>query len=594
MRFSVNSRKRIPAARRRTAPRGCAGESGLNDAAMAKLPPPDPRLLQVAPVLQEAKSLHRAGRLAEAGDLYRRVLKKVPDHFDALYSFAFLKVNQGAAQDALSLILKAVKVEPRAAPAHGLAGGILNTLGRRKEALASYDRALAIAPDFAAAWNDRGNTLRLLQRPQEALASYDKAIALEPSGAQWHSNRGAALAELNRYAEALASYDAALRLQPGSSDAINNRGGALLRLDRPEPALAEFDRAIALKPDYAEAMNNRGLALQDLNRHREALDAHRRALAMRADAAEALYGAATALLALGEFDEGWRAYEARWSKADLAPLKRAWRSPLWLGDRPIEGKTILLHAEQGFGDAIHFCRYAPLLARRGATVIVETPPALRDLLGSLAGVAQVVSRGDKLPPFDLHCPLGSLPLACATRLASIPADVPYLAADPGRIAKWRERLAPSGRPLVALTWRGRPHPRDRSVPFAALAPMLALARIEFVSLQQDLTGEEARAIAGRDNIRHFGAAIEDFADTAAIMACVDVVVSIDTSVAHLAGALGKPLWLMLIFAADFRWLVGRPDSPWYPTARLIRQPRTGEWPEVVERVARALADLAPG
>ncbi len=561
---------------------------------MAKLPPPDPRLIRLAPVLQEAMGLHRAGRFAEAAELYRRVLKKMPDHFDALYSFALMRMQQGAAQEALALISKAVKAEPRAAPAHCLAGAILNTLGRSKEAIASYDRALAIAPNFAAAWNDRGNTLRLLQRPQDAIASYDRAIAAEPGSAQWHNNRGTALAELTRFAEAIASYDEALRLQPAFAEALNNRGAAHLKFDRPEPAIADLERAIALKPDYAEAVNNRGLALQDLNRHRDALDAHRRALALRPDGAEARYGAATALLALGEFDEGWRGYEARWSKADLAPFRRTFPNPLWLGDRPVEGKTVLLYAEQGFGDAIQFCRYAPMLARRGATVTIEAPRALVDLLGSLPGAPMVVARGDKLPPFDLQCPLASLPLAFATRLHTIPADVPYLAADPARIAKWRERLPPSGRRRIALAWRGRPYPRDRSVPFAALAPLLSRPDVEFVSLQQELTEDEARALPGFASLRHVGPEIEDFADTAALIASADAVVSIDTSVAHLAGALGKPLWLMLIHAADFRWLVGRADSPWYPTARLVRQARTGDWSDVVGRVAGALAEFASG
>ena len=563
---------------------------------MAKLPPSDPRLARLAPVLQEAIGQHRVGRFAEAAELYRRVLKKMPDHFDALYSFALMRLEQGEPQEALALINKAVKGEPRAAPAHCLAGAILNTLGRRKDALASYDRALAIAPDLAVAWNDRGNTLRLLQRPQDALACYDRAITLEPGSARWHNNRGAAFAEMSRLEDAIVSYDRALQLQPTFAEALNNRGAALLKLDRPEAALADVERALALKPDYAEAINHRGLALQDLNRHRDALEAHRRALALRPDGAEARYAAATALLALGDFEEGWRAYEARWSKTDLAPFRRTLPRPLWLGDAPIEGKTILLHAEQGYGDAIQFCRYAPLLAARGATVIVETPPALRDLLGSLAGFAQganvvnVVNRGDPLPPFDLHCPLASLPLAFGTQLDSIPAEVPYLAADAGRVAKWRERLPRAGGRRIALAWRGRPYPRDRSVPFAALAPLWSLTNVEFISLQQDLTGEEAHAVADIGNLRHVGPAIEDFADTAAIMACTDAIVSIDTAVAHLAGALGKPLSLMLIFAADFRWMVGRTDSPWYPTARLIRQPRTGEWPDVIERVARALAD----
>ncbi len=551
---------------------------------MPSLPRPDPRLMQMAPVLREAMELHRTGRLAEAAELFRRVLKKIPDQFDALFHLALTKMIQGDPQEALKLIGKAIKVEPRAPIAQSLAGTILNMLGRREEALACYDRALALDPNLMIALNDRGNTLRLLGRPQEALTCFDRALVLEPTAAQLHNNRGTTLVDLRRFEEAVACFDRAVALQPASPDALNNRGAALLKLDRPEQALADFDRAIALKPDYGEAFNNRGNALQDLNRHREALAAHTRALSLRADNLEARFNLATAHLALAEFDEGWRAYEARWAMRDIASPQRNFRSPLWLDGRPIAGKTILLHAEQGYGDAIQFVRYAPLVAQRGAKVILEAPRALQALFGSVAGVAQVVARGDRLPPFDLHCPLLSLPLAFGTRLDSIPHDVPYLHADAERLAKWRDRLPPSGRSRIGIAWQGRAYPRNRSVPFAALTALLALPDIEFISLQQELSDEDARAVAQTGNVRHFGAEIKDFADTAAILSDLDAVVSIDSAVAHLAGALGKRSWLMLIFAADFRWLIGREDSPWYPTARLIRQSRISEWSDVVARV----------
>jgi tetratricopeptide (TPR) repeat protein len=491
---------------------------------------------------------------------------------------------QGDPREALKLIGKALKVEPRATMAHSLAGTILNMLGRREEALACYDRALALEPDLVMALNDRGNTLRLLGRPQEALTCFERALALHPAAPQFHNNRGTTLVDLRRFEEAVACFDRAIALQPGAPDALNNRGAALLKLDRPEKALADLERAIAIKPDYSEAFNNRGTALQDLKRHREALAAHARALSLRPDNLEARFNLATAHLALGEFDEGWSAYEARWAKADLAPLRRNFRSPLWIDGHPIAGKTMLLHAEQGYGDAIQFVRYAPLVAQRGAKVLLETPRALQALFGSVAGVTQVIARGDRLPPFDLHCPLLSLPHAFRTALDSIPHNVPYLHAGADRLARWRDRLPPLGRPRIGIAWQGRAYPRNRSVPFAALAPLLALPGIEFISLQQELSDEDTHAVAQTGNLRHFGAEIKDFADTAAILADLDAVVSIDSAVAHLAGALGKQLWLMLIFAADFRWLIGREESPWYPTARLIRQSRIGEWSDVVANI----------
>jgi tetratricopeptide (TPR) repeat protein len=556
---------------------------------MAKLPPPDPRYLKALPTLQEGVQLYRQGRTDEAEGHFLQALKKAPDHPDALYFLGLIRMDRGKPEETLKLMGKAARSNPRFAEAHFVSGSALNTLGRPQEALAAYRRAIAISPEHVNALNHLGNTLRLLGQLKEAIAAYDKAIAAAPNFAAPYSNRGAALAELGDLETALASFDRALALQPDFIDALNNRGGVLQKLNRAEEAIANYDRALAIKGDFAEALNNRGSALQDLNQHREAVHWHRRALEIRPDNAEAHFNAASAHLCLGEFAQGWPEFEWRWRKNDLAPLRRPIRQPLWLGDGAIAGKTILLHAEQGFGDTIHFARYVPLVARLGAKVVLEVPRPLRALCETLDGVSTLVTRGDKLPSFDLHTPLLSLPLAFRTDINTIPADVPYLSAQPDRIAKWSDRM--SGRPgrKVGLAWSGRIYPRNRSVPFVQLGPLLSLPNTVFVSLQQEIAHQDAALFAGQTHVLHFGDEIQDFADTAAIIASLDLVLSIDTSVAHLAGAMGKPLWLLLLYGSDFRWLVDREDSPWYPTARLFRQPSIGDWTDVVSRVG---ADLA--
>jgi tetratricopeptide (TPR) repeat protein len=555
------------------------------------LPPPDTRYLKVAPLLDEAVKTYRAGQTEEAAGLFQQVLKKAPDHPDALYFLGLMKMEQRKFPDALKFMTKAVKASPRFADAHFLTGAILNQLGRRAEAANAYSRAIAANPAHFHALNDLGNTLRLLSKPQEALSAYEKAIAIAPDFAEAYNNKGIALAERKRFSEALVNYDQALALKQDFAEAYNNRGGALLILSRPDAAMLDFDRALALQPDYPEAINNRGSALQDLNAHREALTWHQRALTFNTQNAVARLNVAMAHLSLGEYAQGWPEYEWRWGTPDLAPIRRNLRRPQWYGDQPLAGRTILLHAEQGFGDMLQFARYVPLVAERGANVILEAPQALFPLLQTLAGVSQLICRGDKLPAYDLHCPLLSLPLAFRTEIATIPAAVPYLSAPAERIEKWKRRLTGTGR-RVGLAWSGRPYPRNRSVPFADLAPLLSLPDTTFVSLQQELSEEEQAQLALRPNILHFGEELADFADTAAVISELDLVVSIDTSIAHLAGAMGKPLLLLLLYSADFRWLTERQDNPWYPTARLFRQSIVGAWGDVVERVRAALSDAS--
>jgi Glycosyltransferase family 9 (heptosyltransferase) len=298
-------------------------------------------------------------------------------------------------------------------------------------------------------------------------------------------------------------------------------------------------------------------------------------------------------LTLGDFRTGWRAYESRWQGRNLSPQRRDFTAPLWLGEGALKGKTILLHAEQGFGDTLQFVRYAPAVAASGAKVILEVQRELVRLLSGLEGVEAVIGRGETLPPFDLHCPLLSLPLACRTELQTIPGPVPYLEPAADDVRQWRE-LLPQGRPRIGVVWSGDPsHDNDvnRSIPLKMLAPLFDRPDVDFVSLQHKVRDEDQAALRDHENLSSCGRGFRDFADTAAVMANLDAVISIDSAVAHLAGAMGKPLLLLLPLGADFRWLRERTDSPWYPTARLFRQPQFGDWSSVIESVTQELRAL---
>ncbi len=433
-----------------------------------------------------------------------------------------------------------------------------------------------------------GNALLASGDAARAEASYAAALALEPRHAGALNNRGTALRSLGRAAEAAASYRAALALRPEFAGTHNNLGSALLALHQPAAALAALERALALQPDYAEACNNMGGALLALDRPAEAVAWFRRALALDPTQSQARFGEGLALLTLGEFGPGWAAYEARWLDPQFRRDERAYDAPLWLGDPPVPDGGIVLHAEQGLGDAIQFARYAPLLRARGAHVTLEVQPSLVALLRPLAD--QVVAAGSELPPHRWHCPLMSLPLAFGTALPTIPDTVPYLAADPARVAHWSGVLGPPHHgPRVGIALSGSPeHPDDalRSIPAATLLPLLALPGVAFVLAQKDLRPADAAALPPA--VALHGLATRDFSDTAALLMNLDLVISVDTSVAHLAAALGLPTWILVQHSADFRWLRKRDDSPWYPTVRLFRQGGGEAWDVTVARVAAAL------
>jgi len=458
----------------------------------------------------------------------------------------------------------------------------------RFEALAPYDSAIALNPDDAVAHNNRGRALFELKQFDAAMASFERAIALKPDYAEAYNNRANVLQQKKRFGEALANYERAIALKPDLAAVYMNRGNVLQNLGRLDEALASYERAIALKPDYARAHNNRANVLKQLRRLDEALTSYERAIALEPDYAEAYSNKSLLKLLTGDFDEGWELYEWRW-KHQLKEYARNFAKPLWLGRRPIAGQTLLIHAEQGLGDAIQCCRYAAMAEAMGANVILEVPASLVSLISTLKGHLTIVEKGQPLPAFDLHCPIMSLPLAFKTTVATIPAAVPYLYADSGKQKLWQERLGVTTRLRVGLVWSGSTAYNEaiRSIPLDLLKPLLELPA-EFHALQKEIRSEDAAHLPNFSQLHIHQDELADFSDTAAVIQEMDLVISVDTSTAHLAGAMGKPVWILLPFMADFRWLLDRTDSPWYPTATLFRQPANGDWNSVIGQIAERL------
>ena len=562
--------------------------------AMAEASRRDPR--SSAPLdFQEAIALHRQGRLSEAEQYYAAVLGQDQQDFDALHLLGLARYQQGRAVEALQLIAAALRAGPHSVDVLSNYGLVLAALGRHEEALVNFDRALALDCDHANALNNRGLTLAALGREAEALVSWGRALEIDPGHCEALRSRGNALYGLKRFDAALADYDRVLLLQPGNLDVLNNRGGALAGLGRLDEALDSYDRALKIAPDLPVLLINKGNVLADQHNFEQALSSYAQAAATEAMRAEAIWCQSLVRLRLGQFARGWREFEWRWQQRSWAPQRRNFSERLWLGREPLAGRTILLHAEQGFGDTLQFVRYAKLVAGRGPIVLLEVQPPLKSLLSNVDGVAQTFARGELLPNFDLHCPLMSLPLALGTTLDSIPAEVPYLNVPADRLARWRERLGHKRCLRVGIAWAGSAlHKNDhqRSIALEHFAALLAAPDIEFVGLQKEMAAADAAALSGRANVIQLADELGDFADTAAVMSHLDLVVTADTSVAHLAGALGRPVWVLVPFAADFRWLLNREDSPWYPTARLFRQPRLGDWESVIARVRDELERLA--
>jgi tetratricopeptide (TPR) repeat protein len=487
---------------------------------------------------------------------------------------------------------KAIALNPADASAHYNRGTVLKQVGRWPEALASFDRALAVNGQFARAHAARAEVLGRLDRLTEAVEGYDRAIALEPGDAIAHNSRGAALQTLRKFEAALASYNQALAANPHYAEAYYNQGCVLAELQDFDGALRSYDQALALKPDYADVYVNRALALENVGLLGEAITSIRRGIALNPDLAEGHFNLALLLLRTGDLLAGWAEYEWRWL-AKSGPIfreKRVFHEPLWLGEQDISGKTILLYGEQGLGDALQFCRYAGKVAALGARVILEVPGPLVSLCMTLKGVAQVVRYADPLPSFDVQCPLMSLPLVFRTTLETIPAPSGYLRSDPGKVAAWQARLGTRTKPRVGLTWSGNQAPgtnRLRHFALELLLPYLTDA-CQYFCLQTDIRPEDRRTLEANPAIQQYQHEFKDFSDTAALCECMDLMLSVDTSVAHMSGAIGKSTWVMLTREADWRWLTDRTDNPWYPGMRLFRQANRGDWIPVFEQVGAEL------
>ncbi|MEO8157424.1 MAG: tetratricopeptide repeat protein [Betaproteobacteria bacterium] len=545
----------------------------------------------LAGALAAAVGFFSADRLAEAEQSCHAILQAHPHSFDALHLLAVLRCRQGDFAGGLGYFDRALAIDAGAHDALANRGNALLALGRFGEAVDSLDAALAQQPDNPDLLNNRGNALQAMKRYGEALASYESALALRPRHAGLLKNRGNALAALGRFEPALASYERALQVQPEDIGALNNRGGVLRILSRLDEALACYDQALALMPAHAETLSNRGNALHALRRVDEAIACYGQALALQPDYADAHWNLGLALLVKGELAAGWKEYEWRWKLAE-SPGGRNIPAPLWHGHEDLRGKTILLHAEQGLGDTLQFCRYVTLVQARGAIVILEVDAALKSLLASLAGVTKIVVFGDALPPCDYHCPLLSLPLAFATTLETIPAGIPYLYAEPAAIAHWQKKLGQKRLPRIGIAWSGNPaqaKDRNRSLPLEAIEPLLALP-LQFVCLQKEIRTGDAQALERHAQLLHFESEIGDFGDTAALVEACDLVIAVNSVVAHLAGAMGKAVWIPLAFVPDWRFLLDREDSPWYPGARLFRQSRPGQWDDVVARMVAEIRE----
>jgi tetratricopeptide (TPR) repeat protein len=551
--------------------------------------------IRISGRLKQALLRHEQGRLREALALYQQVLALDPDSFEALHGAGILYGQLGLFEHALQFITRASIVKPKVFFVYYNQGKAFQELKRHNEALASYDKALALKSDYVPASINRGNVLKELHRYEEALASYDKVLSLRPDFLEAYLNRGLVLQNMQRYEEALSSYDKAIARNPNYAEAHYGRGNALKNLERYEAALAEYGEAINLKPDYAEAYNNRGSVLNNLQRHDEAMACYDKATTLWPDYADANFNKALLKLLLGDYELGWLLHEWRWDTDQYKDLVRHFKQPLWLGEQSPAGQTILLYADHGLGDAIQVARYVPMVAALGATVILEVPSPLVALFSTLQGVTAVIARGDALPEFELQCPLMSLPLAFKTKISTIPVHVPYLEVDTQKERVWRERLGPKVRSRVGLTWSGNArhkNDRNRSISLRGMQPLLC-SDFEYHAVQKEIRHEDQTTLAEFNVIQSHEGALHDLSDTAALISELDLIITVDTSVAHLAGALGKEVWVLLPYVPDYRWMVGRSDSPWYPTARLFRQGGRGDWENVIDQVRSKLgSDLA--
>jgi tetratricopeptide (TPR) repeat protein len=568
----------------------------------------------------------QAGRYLDAQLCCQQALAGDPHHADALHLMGLLSLHAKHYDHAVEWIARAVRQEPKPNYVASL-GTALQRQGRREEALKAYDKAVQLKPDDAELWRCLGNILLELERFDHALPSFQQVLKLNPRHQDAAYKSGVLLNQFGRFEEAMAHFDLcdevlpnqaptllgrartlfnlkrfeealadgrrAYKLDPANADTCNYIGACLQSLGREEEALPWFDKALAHLPNAIELLNNKAFVLGQLQRFDEAFALYDHIKTIRPNDATMSWNLALLQLLTGNFEAGWTGRESRWRKIDPFPYPK-FSQPIWLGREPIQGKTILIHVDEGLGDTIQFARYVPMVAALGAHVILVIERPLYPLLCGLSGASQCLPfTSGSLPAFDMHCPMGSLPLAFATRLDTIPSTTSYLPAPAeARVRIWDGRLGPRDMLRVGLVWSGNPSHRNdvnRSIPLRTFSRILDVDAT-FVSLQKDARPDDRTLLEATDII-DLADHLTDFAETAALVSCLDLVITVDTSVAHLAGALGRPTWILLPWTPDYRWLLGREDSPWYPTVRLFRQSEARDYASVLDRVRSELLTL---
>jgi tetratricopeptide (TPR) repeat protein len=544
----------------------------------------------VQQALALATQHHQAGRFAEAEGVYRQVIGDDPRNADALHQLGVLMFQTARGKEGAELIRQAIAISPRAAHYHSNLGRVLASLGDFEQSVASLRQALALQPNYPEAWNNLGNALYESGNAGAAIEAFRRSLALRADHPGTLANLANALREIGQKEEAVATAIRAVQVQPENPDSLNGLGHCLHDAGRTGEAIAAFRRAIQLRPAFPDALGNLAMSLADAGEFDASMDAARQAIALQPDAAAAHFNLGLTLLLKGQFVEGFKEMEWRFKTPEMRTFRLKFTQPLWDGSE-LSGKRILLYGEQGLGDVIMFSRYAPLVASRGGRVLLMVPPPLVSLMQTLDGVESVISTSDPLPEFDLHAPLMSLPMIFGHDESSIPSKVPYLRADPVRVEGWKSRLADHLHQRAAgLAWAGNPkhrNDRNRSIPPAQLAPLAAAPNIAWVSLQKETASNELPELTLLD----WTSELNDFADTAALIHNLDLVVTVDTAVAHLAGAMGKRTWLLLPYVPDWRWMLSRADSPWYPSMRIFRQLKSGDWTAPVQKVAQELSSV---
>jgi tetratricopeptide (TPR) repeat protein len=552
-------------------------------------------------------ALKELGRYSEAIISYDKAISLQADDAYTYSNRGVVLQELGRTEEALASYDKAISLNPNSAESYSNRGVVLQELGRTEEALASYEKAISLYFNSPKTHFNRGNALKDLGRFDDALVSYENAIGLNQTWAEAYCNRGNTLQELNQFDQALESFNKAIQFKPDYSEAYSNRGNALQELGRLEESLESYDRAIQISPNLLDAYSNRGLCLEKLKRLDESLESYDKAIQISTDSADIRWNKSLTLLLSGNYEEGWKEYEWRWDNKFLtgSKNKRSFSQPLLPVGESLKDKTILIYAEQGLGDTIQFSRYISQVAQLGANVIFEVQPALINLLKNLKGVGQIVGKGGSLPKFDYQCPLMSLPLVFKTKLDTVPNIVPYVFAEKNKIDYWHKKLISARGLKVGLVWNGGFRPEQpklwsvnnrRNIHVSLISAALSNLNVNFYSLQK---GEPAESeikhrqdeLWPNKNFINYSDELHDFSDTAALIDNLDLIISVDTSTAHLAAAMGKPVWLLNRFDSCWRWLIDRDDSPWYSSIKIYRQSKMNDWNSVLDRIRVDIENL---